>query len=105
MKTATILITSALLVSCHAQSALPTRPPSGAMAASEKRVSPAIDVSKPETLIGQPHAAVKAACDAAGVRNRIIELDGKPQPVTRDYRPDRLNFRVSDGKVTAVSKG
>ena len=56
-------------------------------------------------LVGLPHADVKAACDAAGVGNRVIELDGKSLPVTRDYRPDRLNFKVNAGKITAVSKG
>ena len=108
MKTALSLLTFAILTSCQAKNdADPNSALSGEMAgAGEKeKAPPAIDVSKPETLVGLPHADVKAACDAAGVRNRIIELDGASQPVTRDFRPDRLNFKVNGGKITEVSKG
>lgn len=94
----------ALLISCQAKNEVAADPaPENAPASAE--AAAAIDVHKPESLVGLPHADVKAACDAAGVRNRVIELDGESQPVTRDYRPDRLNFKVKDGKITAVSKG
>ena len=104
MKAALPLLTLALLVSCQARNEVVSDPARQKVPAAEEK-PPAIDVSKPETLVGLPHADVKAACDAAGVRNRVIELDGKPQPASRDYRPDRLNFKVKEGKVTAVSKG
>lgn len=64
-----------------------------------------IDVTKTETLIGQPLEKVQAACDAAEVRHRVIEVDGVGRPVTRDFLPERLNFKVKDGKVTEVTKG
>lgn len=108
MKMALSLLTFAILTSCQAKNDAGSNPPSPAGAAAaeaEEKAPPAIDVSKPETLVGLPHADVKAACDAAGVRSRIIELDGAPQPVTRDFRPDRLNFRVAGGKITEVTKG
>ncbi|WP_018968667.1 hypothetical protein [Rubritalea marina] len=39
------------------------------------------------------------------LRCRVIEVDGKPRPMTLDLRPDRLNFHVKDGKVTKVTRG
>jgi hypothetical protein len=65
----------------------------------------AIDISKPDSLIGQPLEKVQAACDAAEVRHRVVEIDGEPQAATRDYRPERLNFSVKDGFITSVTKG
>jgi hypothetical protein len=98
------VLTIAFLVSCQARNEVAADPaPENVVVQAEAPA--AIDVNKPESLVGLPHADVKAACDTAGVRNRIIELDGESQPVTRDYRPDRLNFKVKDGKITAVSKG
>ncbi len=68
-------------------------------------IAPEIDVTKTETMIGQPLEKVQAACDAAEVRHREIEVDGEPRMVTKDYRPDRLNFKVNAGLVTEVTKG
>ena len=67
--------------------------------------APEIDVTKTETMIGQPLEKVQAACDAAEVQHREIEVDGEPRMVTKDYRPDRLNFKVKAGLVTEVTKG
>jgi hypothetical protein len=36
---------------------------------------------------------------------RIVEEDGEPLPVTRDLVPDRANFVVEDGTVTAATLG
>lgn len=105
MKTALTLLTFGLLASCQANNELAAKPVPEEMPPAGEEAPPAIDVTKPETLVGLPHADVKAACDAAGVRSRVIELDGESQAVTRDYRPDRLNFKVNAGKITAVSKG
>jgi hypothetical protein len=35
----------------------------------------------------------------------VVEVDGVGRPVTRDFLPERLNFKVKDGKVTEVTKG
>jgi hypothetical protein len=40
-----------------------------------------------------------------GLKHRILSVDGKPRPATKDYRPDRINFELVDGKITAVSRG
>jgi hypothetical protein len=43
--------------------------------------------------------------EAAGLKWRAVMEDGVGKPTTRDYRPDRLNFTVEKGKVTAVRNG
>ena len=35
----------------------------------------------------------------------VIEVDGEPRMVTKDHRPDRLNFKVKAGLITEVTKG
>jgi hypothetical protein len=35
----------------------------------------------------------------------VIEIDGNPQGVTADYRPERLNFSIKNGKIIRVTKG
>lgn len=102
MKIALSLLTSACLVSCQtkADDIAPAETPAAESAAAAR-----IDVTKPETLIGLPLEKVQAACDAAEVAHRVVEVDGVGRPVTRDYRPERLNFKVTNGKITAVTKG
>ena len=63
------------------------------------------DLSKPETLVGQPLEKVEAACDAAEVSHRVVKVDGESRMVTKDYRPKRLNFTVEKGVITLVTKG
>jgi hypothetical protein len=104
VKTTAALLTSALLVSCQTKADADAPAPAEARAA-EPVIAAEVDVTKPETLIGQPLEKVQAACDAAEVAHRVVEVDGVSRPVTRDYRPERLNFKVADGKITAVTKG
>ena len=50
----------------------------------------------------------KAAADkarAAGLKSRVTRVDEKWVILTLGYRPDRLNFEVDDGLVTAVRVG
>jgi hypothetical protein len=37
--------------------------------------------------------------------SRVVEIDGKPQAITADYRPERFNFSIKNGKVIRVNKG
>lgn len=37
-----------------------------------------------------------------GLTVRLTSIDGEPQPVTLDRRPDRLNFEIVDDRVVAV---
>jgi hypothetical protein len=100
MKNLLPLLTLACLLSCQTNGDQP-KPYETILAEN----APEIDVTKTETMIGQPLEKVQAACDAAEVRHRVIEVDGEPRMGTKDYRPDRLNFKVKAGLVTEVTKG
>lgn len=63
------------------------------------------DPAKPESLVGLSLDAGQNAADAAAIPHRVIEIDGQAQPVTRDFRPERLNFAVANGIITAVTTG
>ena len=76
----------------------PVPPPAESAAASP-------DPKKPESYIGLNEKAAGAMADKADVKWRIIEVDGKPRPATMDYRQDRLNFAIKDGKVIRVTQG
>jgi hypothetical protein len=114
MKNALSLITLACLVSCQTNggdsAADESTPPGKAPAAPSAEPAPAaetpaINFSDTDSLIGQPLEKVKAACDAAGLRCRVVEIDGESLPVTMDYLPERLNFSIKSGRITGVSKG
>jgi heat shock protein HslJ len=57
------------------------------------------------TLLGQRREEAKAAAIAAGYEYRVISVDGDNRAVTLDYRPDRVNASIVDGRVTRVSVG
>lgn len=40
-----------------------------------------------------------------GVQYRVGEVDGQPQPTTRDYRPDRVTVSLQDDIVIAATVG
>jgi len=61
--------------------------------------------SEPENYVGRTLDQAKKNLEAAGTRWRIIEEDGIPKPVTRDYNPTRLNFVMEKGIITKVSLG
>jgi hypothetical protein len=41
----------------------------------------------------------------AGLHFRVIERDGKHPVVTRDHKLDRVNVRITAGKVTSAEVG
>lgn len=81
------------------------KPGAAKLAPVETSATAPIDVMEHETLVGQQLEQVQAACVAAEVTHRVIEMDGEPRPVTKDFRPERLNFKVEAGVVIAVTKG
>jgi hypothetical protein len=118
MKSSLLLITLACLVSCQTsgdESVVDEKKPTAETPAApageapdteeEPAPSPAFDVSNPDSLIGQPLEKVKAACESANLRCRVVEIDGESLPVTMDYLAERLNFKVKGGLITGVSKG
>ena len=52
------------------------------------------DPKKPDNYLGLDEKAAGAMADKAGVKWRIIEVDGESRPVTMDHRPDRMNFAI-----------
>ncbi len=64
--------------------------------------------SKPltkESFIGLTVKSAQALAKKNNLPSRVVEIDGKPQIVTMDMRPERFNFAIKDGKVIRVTKG
>ncbi len=57
------------------------------------------------TLVGMKLARARTAAQDEGYAFRVVSVDGESRPVTMDYRPDRLNATVVDGRVTEVTVG
>ncbi|MGJ8643725.1 MAG: hypothetical protein ACSHX9_09980 [Luteolibacter sp.] len=75
----------------------------------EKILSPSDNTKEkdfdPKSLVGMSLEKAQKACDDRNLPHRVVEIDGQPQIVTRDFRPERLNFAVKEGKVTSVTMG
>lgn len=69
------------------------------------------DVSEEKTagedlrFVGLTKAAAKKLAESENQRSRVVREDGKARVLTQDYRPERLNFTVVDGRVTRVTRG
>ncbi len=83
------------------------RPDAETPAAAPEAAAPAVppDPDNPDTFVGLLLTEAQAAADQAGVPHRVVERDGEALPRTMDFRPERLNFAVVDGKVVKVTKG
>ncbi|MGJ8697465.1 MAG: hypothetical protein ACSHYF_14200 [Verrucomicrobiaceae bacterium] len=55
--------------------------------------------------IGLTKEAAMLRAKKEGKRARVVSEDGRQSMVTKDYRPDRLNFTIEAGKVTRVQGG
>jgi len=62
-------------------------------------------VPKPESFVGLKLEEAEARAKEADLPFRVVRKDGEDFPVTRDYRPERLNFTVENGVVTKVTNG
>lgn len=60
---------------------------------------------KAQDLIGMHIDAATTLCKEHDIPSRIVSVDGQPRPTTMDFRPNRLNFHVENGKVVKVTKG
>lgn len=60
---------------------------------------------EPFDFVGLEIEKAEALAEKHKLKNRIIMIDGKPQPATRDHRPERLNFTIEKGRITKVTKG
>lgn len=58
-----------------------------------------------QEVVGMEKFAAIVKIEDAGCRARIVSEDGEPFIVTMDYRSDRLNLDVVQGKVVSVHRG
>jgi hypothetical protein len=58
-----------------------------------------------ETLVGQPEATAVELLKNNGWKVRITVRDGEPFIGTCDFRDDRVQLQVRDGKITKISIG
>ena len=56
-----------------------------------------------QEYVGLTEAAAAALAEERGVLFRVVERDGEMLPVTRDYRPGRINAVVEDGVVVSYT--
>lgn len=61
------------------------------------------DAGRDDALIGRTEADAAAQLD--GCLWRVLERDGKSLPGTMDYRQERRNLGIRDGKVIWVRRG
>lgn len=66
----------------------------------DKKVRP-----EAQDFVGMKYEDAERLAKKHKLRYRVVMIDGEPQAVTRDLRPDRLNFVLVKGKVTKVTKG
>lgn len=92
------------LAACKPESN-PAPKPEAAVPAPAESTAAAADPEKPDSYIGLDEKAAGDRADKANIKWRVTEVDGQPRPATMDYRPDRLNFAIKDGKVIRVTQG
>ncbi|KWF30082.1 hypothetical protein [Burkholderia pseudomultivorans] len=61
------------------------------------------DAAPDDALVGKTEAEATALLD--GCLWRVLERDGKSLPGTMDYRRERRNLGIRDGKVSRVWRG
>ncbi|QTO19956.1 hypothetical protein [Burkholderia seminalis] len=61
------------------------------------------DAGQDDALVGKTEADAAAQLD--GCLWRVLERDGKSLPGTMDYRQERRNLGIRDGKVIWVRRG
>jgi len=57
------------------------------------------------SLLGLSKEAAIDIIHNHGMKSRVTSEDGKPLIGTRDYRLDRVNLNIEQGKVTKASIG
>lgn len=61
--------------------------------------------AKDKDFVGLTKAEADKLAKERSLKSRVVEEDGKMFPVTKDLRPDRVNFTVKDGKIVKVTRG
>lgn len=99
MKKSLLLFIPFLAVACQPRNS--PGPPSPDSA--EKQ--PTDSIPTPDSFVGMTLRDAEAKAEKADLPHRVVRKDGEDFPVTRDYRPERLNFTVEKGVVTKVTNG
>lgn len=91
------LFLAAGLAACASQPQPPSQPPAQA-----PRIAPAACGAEPHLgLVGQPWAALERVLIL-----REVRLIRPGQPITKDLRPERINFEIgTDGRIARVFCG
>jgi hypothetical protein len=100
MKTLIALTAPLVLFACQ-----PKHSPKTSAGNPEAEKQPTAATPTPESFVGLTAQAAAEKAEKADLPHRIIKKDGEDLPVTRDYRPERLNFTVDKGIVTQVTGG
>ena len=58
-----------------------------------------------EDFLGLDLAEAERLAARRKLSHRVVVLEGRPRPATKDYRPDRVNFEVEGGRIAKVSRG
>lgn len=58
-----------------------------------------------EAFIGLTEAEGAALAKRRKLISRVISVDGEPRPATMDYRVDRVNFEIEQGRIARTSRG
>jgi hypothetical protein len=64
-----------------------------------------VPVLNPDSLIGMPEDAALTTAAAAGCEMRVTSRDSTMYTTTRDFRADRVNVDIVNGRVTSASMG
>ncbi len=58
-----------------------------------------------EAFLGLGEAEGAALAKERKLVSRVVSVDGKPRPATRDYRPDRVSFEIEGGRIVRTTRG
>ncbi len=101
MKIPLAVLCPLLVWGCH-----PEHPPGGGSSPADASAEPAASaLPTPDSFVGLTLEAASERAEKADLPHRVVKKDGESLPVTRDYRPERLNFVVEKGLVTKVTNG
>jgi ABC-type glycerol-3-phosphate transport system substrate-binding protein len=58
-----------------------------------------------EAVVGMTQAQAEAWAKDHGFTVRVASVDGQPNPLTMDYRQDRINITLQNGTITSATIG
>lgn len=71
----------------------------------EKPVEKGETPDSDSAFIGLTEKEGEALAKDRKLTHRVVKVDGEHRPATRDYRPDRVNFEIEQGRIVRTSRG